>query len=181
MPFVRRARTTHREPLTRSQQTLLYWGVVAALCLIAGSASFAGGKYFLGKKLRDVEARTPKTAIPAKPVTDDASTTPDTAEKPAGETEATPPEKPVVRVEAREPTEGEKTDAEHNKDAKHHKSKTKGDRPKDENSGDEASTDKSDKPDAATKDDGDKSSDESDAKPAKKPKKKKPTSGGPTE
>ena len=177
MPFVRRARTTHREPLSPGQQTLLYWAIVALLCLVAGGASFAGGKYWLGKKLRDVEARTPKSALPAKPAAEDAAAT--TPDKPAGETE-TPPDKPVVRVEAREPTEGEKLDADHNKDTKHHKSKAKSDRSKDENSGDEATSDKSDHPDAATKDDSSKSSDDGDAKPAKKPK-KKPTTGGPTE
>ena len=68
MPFVRRPRTTHRKPLTPRQQTLLYWGIVLALCLVAGWASFTGGKYWLGKKLRDVEARTPKSAREVAPM-----------------------------------------------------------------------------------------------------------------
>jgi len=177
MPFVRRARTTHREPLTPRQQTLLYWGIVLALCLIAGGTSFAGGKYWLGKMLRDVEARTPKSALPAKPVADDTSST---AEKAAAEEQA-PPDKPVVRIEAREPTEGEKTDAAQSKDTQRHKPKTRSDRSKDENSGDEAASDKSDDPDSATKDESTKSADEGDSKPVKKPTKKKPAAGGPTE
>jgi hypothetical protein len=176
MPFVRRGHTTHREPLTPRQQTLLYWGIVVVLCIVAGSASFAGGKYWLGKKLHDVEARTPKGAFPDKGAVDDAATT--ATETPAAAEE--PPDKPVVRVEAREPTEGEKTDAEVNKGAKHRKPKAKSDSSDEGKSGDETSSDKPDNPDSATKDEGSKSTDEGDTKPAKKPK-KKPAAGGPTE
>ena len=122
MRFIRG--NNQRPPLTPRQQTLAFWGIVLGVCLCCGAASFAAGHYYLAKKLRDVEARTPKNAFPGKGVADSdkpGGAKPDSAK--SDPDAVTAPEKAIVRIEAREPNPGEKSDADEEHAKKSPKSK----------------------------------------------------------
>ena len=123
MPMVQRRRHAqhppHPTPRTPRQQALIFWSVVLVLCLFGGVGSFAAGKYWLGRKLRDIELRTPKNAFPTQASTDTTASTdasnPDVV---------TPPDKPIVHVEARQPTDLERDEADNGSDKTSHKSKS---------------------------------------------------------
>jgi hypothetical protein len=156
---------------------MVFWSAVLLLCLFGAMAGFAGGKYWLGNKLRDIEARTPKNPFQAKGGTDsDSDAAPQTTDPNA----VTPPEKAEVKVETREPNEGERSNVEREHDTAHHKSKKNGDH--------EAKSDDNSDKDASNKTaDGDNTSKGDSDKPAHKNNKSKSKSknkedtGGPVE